>query len=127
MYCYELQKKCVILCVVIVLTRLCYMLLLSGYLENVLIVQPLLQKKVLFVLLMKKTPRPNNLELASETSLKENSCLCWYFLALECFTLEIKPAQLIDTHSSTPKSTKASLCPCVCQKNGLLSVHANHI
>jgi hypothetical protein len=28
------------MCVVIVLTRLCYVLLLSGYLENVLIVQP---------------------------------------------------------------------------------------
>jgi hypothetical protein len=37
-------------------------------------------------------------------------------LALECLNLEVTPAQLIDTHSLTPKSTKASLCTCVCQK-----------
>jgi hypothetical protein len=32
------------------------------------------------------------------------------------FIFEITPAQLIDTHSLTPKSTKASLCTCLCQK-----------
>jgi hypothetical protein len=39
-----------------------------------------------------------------------------YFLALECFTFEVKPAQLVDPHSLTPKSTKDSLCTCLCQK-----------
>jgi hypothetical protein len=41
-------KKSLILCVMIVFTRLCYVLLLSGYQKkkNVLIVQPFLQKKV---------------------------------------------------------------------------------
>jgi hypothetical protein len=33
-------KKCLIMCVMIVLTRLCYVLLLSCYLGNVLVVQP---------------------------------------------------------------------------------------
>jgi hypothetical protein len=35
-------KKCLILCVMIILTRLCYVLLLSCYLGNVLVVQPFL-------------------------------------------------------------------------------------
>ena len=69
MYCYELQKKCVILCVVIVLTRLCYMLLLSGYLENVLIVQPLLQKNSVVCSAHEKDPPvQTTLSLANETS-----------------------------------------------------------
>jgi hypothetical protein len=42
--------------------------------------------------------------------------LCWYFLTLVCFTLEFIAAQLVDSHSLTPKSTKASLCTCLCQK-----------
>jgi hypothetical protein len=63
LYCHELQKKSLILCVMIVLTRLCYVLLLSGYQKkkNVLIVQPFLQKKKLSVLLMKRHPTLNNL------------------------------------------------------------------
>jgi hypothetical protein len=47
-----------------------------------------------------------------------NPCVC---------TLEVTPAQLIDTHNLTARLTPVSLCTCVCQKNGLLSVHANHI
>jgi myo-inositol-1-phosphate synthase len=39
-------KKCLIMCVMIDLIRLCYVILLSGYLGNVLIVQPFLQKNV---------------------------------------------------------------------------------
>jgi hypothetical protein len=38
------------------------------------------------------------------------------FLALVCFTLEFTPTQLVDSHSLTPKSTKDSLCTCLCQK-----------
>ena len=38
------------------------------------------------------------------------------FLALVCFTLEFTPTQIVDSHSSTPKLTKASLCTCLCQK-----------
>jgi hypothetical protein len=61
----------------IVLTRLCYVLLLSGYLENVLVVQPFLQKNVVCPA---QPPPQTTLSLASETSKK--SYLCWYFLAL---------------------------------------------
>jgi hypothetical protein len=32
------------------------------------------------------------------------------------FTLEFTPAQLREPHSLTPKSTKTSLCTCLCQK-----------
>jgi hypothetical protein len=103
-----------------VLLWLCYVFLLSGYLGGRVIVQPLLQKKVLFVLLMKKTPVQTTLSLASETS-KKKSCLCWYFLALVCFTLEIAPAQLIDTHSLTARPTQVSLCTC-CVKKMLFGV-----
>jgi hypothetical protein len=51
--------------------------------------------------------------------LLKKSCLCWYFLALECFTLEVTPAQLIDPHSLTARPTQVSLCTCV-KKNLLL-------
>jgi hypothetical protein len=50
-------KKCLILCVMIVLTRLCYVLLLSCYLGNVLVVQTFFYiHKMLFVSLMKRPP-----------------------------------------------------------------------
>jgi hypothetical protein len=71
-------KRSLILCVNIVLTRLCYVLLLSGK-KNVLIVQPFLQKNVVCSS-HEKTPLQTTLSLASETFLKK-SYLCWYFLA----------------------------------------------
>jgi hypothetical protein len=49
------------------------------------------------------------------------------FLALVCFTLEVAPARLVDTHSLTPKSTKTSLCTCCVKKNRLVSSCANPI
>jgi hypothetical protein len=58
------QKKCLTLCVMIALTRLCYMLLLSCYLGNVVVVQLSLQKKMLLDLFMKRPPPPNNLEFS---------------------------------------------------------------
>jgi hypothetical protein len=66
------------------LVMLCYVFLLSGYLGGRVIVQPLLQKKVLFVLLMKKTPVQTTLSLASETSKKIMlvlvfSCPCVFY------------------------------------------------
>jgi hypothetical protein len=48
------------------------------------------------------------------------------FLTLVCFTLEFTPTQPVDSHSLTPKSTKASLCTCLCKKC-LLSVRTNHV
>jgi hypothetical protein len=60
----------------------------------------------------KTSPHPNNLKFSKWNLFLKKSCLCWYFLTLVCFTLEVKHAQLIDTHSLTPKSTKASLCTC---------------
>jgi hypothetical protein len=58
-------KKCLIMCVMIVLTRLCYVLLLSCYLGNVLVVQPFfsptnkkIYKKMLSVLLLRR-PLPS--------------------------------------------------------------------
>jgi hypothetical protein len=39
-------KKCLILCVMIVLTRLCYVFLLPCYLGGIVNVQPFLQKKI---------------------------------------------------------------------------------
>jgi hypothetical protein len=50
-------------------------------------------------------------------SLKNKSCLCWYFLTLVCFTLEVTPAQLVDLYSLTASSTETSLCMWLCQKN----------
>jgi hypothetical protein len=35
------------------------------------------------------------------------------FLTLVCFTLEVTPAQLIDTHSLTARPTLVSLCTCL--------------
>jgi hypothetical protein len=76
------KKKCFIRCVMIVLTRLCAVLLLSCYLENVLVVQPFLLStskiyvdKMMFVSLMRRSP-PTTLSLASET-FKKNSCACF--------------------------------------------------
>jgi hypothetical protein len=43
------------------------------------------------------------------------------------FTLEFTPAQLVDSHSSTPKSTKASLCTCCVKKNVVRSNCGNHM
>jgi hypothetical protein len=79
------------------LARLCYVFLLPCYLGGIVNVQPFLQKKCcLFP--HEKTPAQTTLNLANETSLKTKkiSCLCWHFLALECFILEVTPAQLID-------------------------------
>jgi hypothetical protein len=39
------------------------------------------------------------------------------FLTLVCFTLEFTHAQLVESHSLTPKLTKTSLCTCLCKKN----------
>ena len=61
-----------------------------------------------------KTP-PKTLSLASET-FKKIHVLVLMFLALVCFTLEIAPAQLVDSHRLTPKSTKTSLCTCCVKK-----------
>jgi hypothetical protein len=101
--------------VMIVLTRLCYVLLLSCYLGSNVIVQPFLQNILLLVLFMKRPPPQTTLSLASETSLKK-SFLCWYFLALECFTLEFTPTQLIKPHSLTARPTQVSLCTCCVKK-----------
>jgi hypothetical protein len=35
---------------------------------------------------------------------------------LECFTFEVKPAQLVDPHSLTASQTKTSLCTCCVKK-----------
>jgi hypothetical protein len=76
----------------------------------------LFTKKMLSVLLMKRPPPlQTTLWLASKTY-KKIICLCQCFLALVCFTLEFTPTQLLDSHSLTPKSTKASLCTCLCKK-----------
>jgi hypothetical protein len=56
-------KRSLILCVKIVLTRLCYVLLLSGK-KNVLIVQPFFLKKKVDCSSHEKTPTPNNLEFS---------------------------------------------------------------
>jgi hypothetical protein len=114
-------KKCLILCVMVVLTRLCYVLLLSCYLGNVLI-----SCSNLFLIYIKcclfrswKDPRPNNLELSKWNLFKKNkkiSCLCWHFLALECFILEVTPAQLIDHHNLIARPTQVSLCTCYVKK-----------
>jgi hypothetical protein len=53
------KKNCLIMCVMIVLTRLCYVLLLSCYLGNVLVVQPFLpptSKKNVVCFAHEKTP-----------------------------------------------------------------------
>jgi hypothetical protein len=60
MYCYA--RNALPRVRLVSLVSSCYVFVLSCYLGGIVIVQPLLQKKVLFVLLMKKTPRPNNLE-----------------------------------------------------------------
>jgi hypothetical protein len=54
----------------IVLTRLCYVFLLSCYLGGIVIVQPFLQKIAYSV--HEKTPLQTTLSLASETSFKKN-------------------------------------------------------
>jgi hypothetical protein len=114
----------------IVLTRLCYVFLLSCYLGNVLVVQPFLppQPTNIYIYIKCclfrswKDPPRNNHEFTKWNLLK-NSCLSWYFLTLVCFTLEVKPAQLIDTHSLTANQTKASLCTCLCQKKFIVYSH----
>jgi hypothetical protein len=47
-------------------------------------------------------------------------------LALVCFTLEVTPAQLIEPHNLTARSTQVSLCTCCVKKNCLVSSCANH-
>jgi hypothetical protein len=49
------------------------------------------------------------------------------FSSLVCFTLEIAPAQLIDTHSLTVRPTQVSLCTCCVKKKSLVSSCANPI
>ena len=125
MYCYVRNALSHVrwLCLVM----LWYVFLLSSYLGGRVIVQPLLQKKVLFVLLMKKTPRPNNLEFSKWNLFKRKFCWCWYFLALECFTLEIKPAQPIDAHSLTARLPQSPCALVASKKNRLVSSCANPI
>jgi hypothetical protein len=50
------------------LVRLCYVFLLSCYIGGIVIVKPFLQKKLLLVLFIKRTPPQTTLSLASETS-----------------------------------------------------------
>jgi hypothetical protein len=50
------KKRGLILCVMIVLTRLCYVLLLSCYLGGIAIVQPSLLIKIVAGFAHKKTP-----------------------------------------------------------------------
>jgi hypothetical protein len=104
-------KRSLILCVKIVLTRLCYVLLLSGK-KNVLIVQPFLQKNGVCSS-HEKTPTPNNLEFSKWNLLKKILLVLVFSSPLECFTFEVTPAQLIDPHSLTARPTQVSLCTCV--------------
>jgi hypothetical protein len=110
MYCYV--RNALPRVRLVSLVRSCYVFLLPCYLGGIINV-PLFEKKCcLFP--HEKTPAQTTLNLASETSLgKKNSCLCWHFLALECFILEVTPAQLIDPHSLTARPTQVSLCTCV--------------
>jgi hypothetical protein len=108
------------------LVRSCYTFLLYCYLGGIVIVQPFLQK-MCYLFYSWKTPHQTTLWLASKTFRQNYHVLVLVFLALVCFTLEFTHAQLVDPHSLTARSTKASLCTCVCQKNSLLSVHANHV
>jgi hypothetical protein len=74
------------------LVRLCYVFLLSCYLGSIIIVQPFLQKKkqILLVLVFSSP--------------------------LECFTLEVSPAQLVNPHNLTTRPTQVSLCTCGVKK-----------
>jgi hypothetical protein len=56
----------------------------------------------------------------SQVKPQKKSCVCWYFLALEWFTLEITHAQLIDPHSLIARPTQVSLCTCIVKKILLL-------
>ena len=49
------------------------------------------------------------------------------FLALECFTLEIKPAQPIDAHSLTARLPQSPCALVASKKNRLVSSCANPI
>jgi hypothetical protein len=100
-----------------VLLGLCYVFRLSCYLGGIVIIQPFFQKKKKGACSVhEKNPLQTTLSLESETSLKKNkSYLCWYFLTLECFTFEVKPAQLVDPHSLTASQTKNFLVHLLCQ------------
>jgi hypothetical protein len=109
MYCYV--RNALPRVRLVSLVRLCYVFLLPCYLSGIEIVQPFLQKKCcLFA--HKKTPTQTTLSLASET-FKKIHVLVLMFPALECFILEVTPAQLIDPHSLTARPTQVSLCTCV--------------
>jgi F0F1-type ATP synthase assembly protein I len=120
MYCYELQKKSLILCVMIVLTRLCYVLLLSCYLGGFAIVQPFCKKKVACFAHKKETPFSKQSSGSLVKPFKKNHMLMLVFLALVCFTLEFTLAQLIEPHSLTTRPTQVSLCTCYVKKNRCL-------
>jgi hypothetical protein len=115
MYCYV--RNALPRVRLVSLVRLCYVFLLPCYLGGIEIVQPFLQKKMCCLFPHKKTPPTlTTLSLASETSKKIYLCLCWYFLTLECFTLEFTLAQLIDHHNLTARPTQVSLCTCCVKK-----------
>jgi hypothetical protein len=74
-------------------------------------------KKMLSVLLVKRFPLQTTLSLASETSLKKQILLVLVFSSpLECFILEVTPAQLVTPHNLTAIPTQVSLCTCCVKK-----------
>jgi hypothetical protein len=86
------------------------------------------KKKRLSVLLMKRPPSPKQSSCSRVKPLKKiKSRACFGVSSLVCFTLEIAPTQLIDTHSLTARPTQVSLCTCCVKKNHLVSSCANPI
>jgi hypothetical protein len=125
MYCYV--RNALPRVRLVSLVRTCYVFLLPCHLGSIVIVQPFLQKKVLFVLLMKKTPRPNNLEF-SNWNLKKIFMLVLVFSNPCVFYPEVAPTQLADPHCLTASQTETPLCTWLCQKNCcLVSSCANPI
>jgi hypothetical protein len=100
------------------LVRSCYVFLLPCYLEGTIVVQSILpQKKFVACFAHTRTPYSKQSSGSLVKPLKKHTCLCWYFLTLECFTLEFTLAQLIDPHSLTARPTQVSLCTCCVKKN----------
>jgi hypothetical protein len=93
---------------------------LPCFLEGTIFVQSILPQKKCCLFPHEKTP-PTTLSLASETSLKK-SCLCWCFMTIVCFPLEIAPAQLVDPHCLIASQTETPLCTWLCQKKLLFGV-----
>jgi hypothetical protein len=113
-------KRSLILCVNIVLTRLCYVLLLSGK-KKCFNCSTLFTKKCC-LLFSWKDPTPNNLEFSKWNLLKKILLVLVFSSPLQCFTFEVTPAQLIDPHSLTARPTQVSLCTCVKKINFIIGV-----